>query len=273
MTSYNVHLTREMRVTFGGIEAESPESAASIAALMPTGDADDIADCDGEDFTALVDVAGDEDFGRSVTIEFASERHRKAAPALLASLEAILPYAEGEAYSLDKLKDSQEAEAEARQAWQAIADAQAAIKAANDAAIVPAPGTDFEIARQRKAAAQLLAALQLACNYLADGLDESDATEIHVFTAIREAIDAANDAATASPTEIDIHAVLAESRQIADVWGIQDVQSVRPDLSDEQAWAVLQSARRHYDGATGINWDVLASHAEEIAGAPLGDEA
>jgi len=272
MTSYNVHLTREMRVTFGGIEAESPESAASIAALMPTGDADDIADCDGEDFSALVDVAGDEDFSGSVTIEFTSERQRKAAPALLASLEAILPYAESEAYSLDKLKDSREAEAEARQAWQAIADAQAAIKAANDAAIVPAPRTDFEIARQRKAASRLLAALQLACNYLADGLDESDATEMRVFTTIREAITAANDAATALP-EIDIHAVLAESRQIADVWGIQDVQSVRPDVSDDQAWAVLQRARRRYDAATGINWDVLAGHADEIAGATQSDEA
>ena len=205
MTIYNVHLTREMRVTFGGIEAESPESAAYIVSRMPTGDADDIADCEGEDFAALVDVAEDEDFGQSETIDFPAERQRKAAGALLAALEAILPYAEGEAYSLDKLKDSQEAEAEAQNAWQAIADAQAAITAAKETGI-------------------------------------------------------------ARPPEIDIHAVLAERRQIADVWGIPDVRSVRPDLSDDQAWAVLQRARRHYDAATGINWDVLAWHAEEIAG-------
>jgi hypothetical protein len=213
MTNYNVHLYREMRIAFGGIEAESPETAATHAAGMPTGDADDIADCEGEDFAALVDVAGDEDFGQSATIDFASERQRKAASQLLAALEAILPYAESEAHSLDKLKDSQEAEAEALRAWRAIADAQAAITAANDAAIAP-------------------------------------------------------------PPEIDIHVVLAERRQIADVWGILDVQTVRPDLSDEQAWAVLQRARRRYDAATGINWDVLACHADEIAGAaPHSDEA
>lgn len=204
MTIYHVHLYREMRVTFGGIEAESPELAASIAAGMPTGDADDIADCDGEDFAALVDVEGDEDSGRSVTIDFASEQQRKAAAALLAALGTILPYAEGEAYSLDKLKDSREAEAAATRAWQAIADAQAAIRAAKESGI-------------------------------------------------------------ARPPEIDIHAVLAERRLIADVWGIPDVRSVRPDLSDDQAWAVLQRAQRHYDAATGINWDVLAWHAEEIA--------
>jgi len=213
MTIYNVHLYRVMRVTFGGIEAESPESAASIAARTPTGDADDIADCEGENFAALVDVAGDEDFGHSETIELPPELQRKAAAAVLAALEAILHYAENESYRLDKLKDRREAEAAALKACQAIADAQAAIQAAKVTGIARPPG-------------------------------------------------------------IDIHAVLAEKRQIADVWGIQDVQSVRPDLDDDQAWEVLQRVRRQYDAATGINWDVLAWYAGEIAdAASLPDEA
>jgi hypothetical protein len=37
----------------------------------------------------------------------------------------VLPYAENEAYALDKLKDSPEAEAEAERAWRAVGDAQA----------------------------------------------------------------------------------------------------------------------------------------------------
>src|SRR4051812_44198946 len=94
MTIYNVHIYREMRIVFGGIEAETPEAAAAIARDKPTGDADDIEDCNGDDLGALVDVNGDEDYTQSVSIDFESERHRKAALKLLASLEALLPYAE-----------------------------------------------------------------------------------------------------------------------------------------------------------------------------------
>jgi hypothetical protein len=60
------------------------------------------------------------------------------APRLLASLEAILPYAENEAYSLEKLKDSPEAEAEAQRAWKAVEAAQAIVAQASGAGILPA---------------------------------------------------------------------------------------------------------------------------------------
>src|SRR4051794_31531924 len=60
MTTYNVHIYREMRLVFGGIRAESHEAAATIARDKPTEHADDIADCDGETFYACVDVQGDE---------------------------------------------------------------------------------------------------------------------------------------------------------------------------------------------------------------------
>ena len=183
MTIYNVHIYREMRLVFGGIKADSPEAAAAIARDKLTSDADSIDDCDGETFAALVDVAGDEQYEQSVTIDFEPERQRKAAPkllmavrmaenyladdldeddetemrifnaicdaraeanavgiraeppapALLASLRAILPYAENEAYALDKHKDSPEAEAEAKRAWKAIESAHAAIAGADAA--------------------------------------------------------------------------------------------------------------------------------------------
>jgi hypothetical protein len=70
MTIYNVHIYREMKLKFDGIEAESPEAAANIARDRLTEDADDIDDCDGETFAALVDVAGDEHFTRSRFIDF-----------------------------------------------------------------------------------------------------------------------------------------------------------------------------------------------------------
>ena len=37
--------------------------------------------------------------------------------------------------------------------------------------------------------------------------------------------------------DVDIHELLAENRQIAHIWGIDDVQQQRPDLDDDQAWA------------------------------------
>ena len=46
-------------------------------------------------------------------------------------------------------------------------------------------------------------------------------------------------------------------------WSIQDVQSVREDLSDEQATEVLQYACRQHDASIGINWDVLEAIADD----------
>jgi hypothetical protein len=82
---FNVHIYREMRLLFGGIEADSHEAAAAIARDKPTGDADDIDDCDGETFYA-VDVRGDDEYEQSRWIDFEPERERKAAPKLLAAL-------------------------------------------------------------------------------------------------------------------------------------------------------------------------------------------
>lgn len=65
MTIYNVHIIREMRLKFEGIEADTPEAAAVIARDKPTSEADDINDCEGESFSAVVDVEGDEDYVQS----------------------------------------------------------------------------------------------------------------------------------------------------------------------------------------------------------------
>ena len=87
MTKFIVHLYREMRLSFADVEADTPEAAAWVTRDRPTGDADDIDDCDGETLAALVDTAGDEDYSQSVMVDFEAERIRNAAPALLDALK------------------------------------------------------------------------------------------------------------------------------------------------------------------------------------------
>src|SRR4051812_1017236 len=52
---------------------------------------------------------------------------------------------------------------------------------------------------------------------------------------------------TANHPRPDIHQLLPNSRQIAPIWGIEDVQQFRPNLSDDQAWEVLQHVDHYYD--------------------------
>ena len=82
------------------------------------------------------------------------------------------------------------------------------------------------------------------------------------------------DGGLPDPAEIDVHVLLAPRRQIASIWSIEDVQEVRPDLTDDQAWEVLQQVERAHDATIGINWDVLSCHADMLHGdAPESNEA
>lgn len=56
--------------------------------------------------------------------------------------------------------------------------------------------------------------------------------------------------------------MLLEDDEIAIVWSVADVLEVRPDLTEDQAYEVLQTAKNKHDANLGINWDVLAIHAE-----------
>lgn len=64
--------------------------------------------------------------------------------------------------------------------------------------------------------------------------------------------------------EIDVHALLAERRQIAVIWSIEDVQQERPDLNDDQAWEVLQRVEHCHDCNYGITWDHLRMAAHDL---------
>jgi hypothetical protein len=62
--------------------------------------------------------------------------------------------------------------------------------------------------------------------------------------------------------DVDVHALLAENRQIAHIWGIDDVQQQRPDLDADQAWAVLQKVAARLDNALGITIAIIETAAE-----------
>lgn len=63
---------------------------------------------------------------------------------------------------------------------------------------------------------------------------------------------------------VDIHALFATKRMIVQVWKIEDVQQVRPDLSALQAWQVLQEVELRLDDSTGINREVLKIVADHL---------
>ena len=47
-------------------------------------------------------------------------------------------------------------------------------------------------------------------------------------------------------------------------WHIDDVKEMRSGLTDAQARKVLEQAKRRHDATIGINWDVLAVHADDL---------
>jgi len=76
---------------------------------------------------------------------------------------------------------------------------------------------------------------------------------------------------TKSPTstspdlsEIDVHELLGQRRQIAAIWGVEDVQGVRADLTDDQAWEVLQRCRDLHDCEWGFNWRTIEIVADDM---------
>ena len=65
---------------------------------------------------------------------------------------------------------------------------------------------------------------------------------------------------------LDVHELLANRRQIASIWDIEDVQILRPDLTDDQAWEILQAVGSNQDANFGITWEVIACYADHLFG-------
>jgi hypothetical protein len=71
-----------------------------------------------------------------------------------------------------------------------------------------------------------------------------------------------------------IRELLQRQRQVAHIWGIEDVQGIRRDLNEDQCWEVLQHVDHHKDAEIGITWLTLEYAAEHLFGdAPETDAA
>ncbi len=89
-TLYDVHLYREMCLTYRDVRAATFEQAAQIARDLPSAAADAVHDCKGETFGALVDEPSDDEYECSERVDFDAERLRQAAPALLAACRLVV---------------------------------------------------------------------------------------------------------------------------------------------------------------------------------------
>jgi hypothetical protein len=116
--------------------------------------------------------------------------------------------------------------------------------------------------------AQLLFSDILAClidckSQLAD-YDDHDGDEGTAFRRCSDLIDLLQS------REIGLNTLIAEalveSQQVAILWGLEDVLVIRPDLTDDEAWAVLQYAEKHHDAGIGLNWHLIESAAECLFG-------
>src|SRR5262245_12118222 len=83
------HIYREMRLFFPGIVASTAAEAATRAAEIPSGAAEVLDDCDGENLAALVGVIGRGDCKQNWIIDF--NPGRAIALDLLTVLTLVLP--------------------------------------------------------------------------------------------------------------------------------------------------------------------------------------
>ena len=51
---------------------------------------------------------------------------------------------------------------------------------------------------------------------------------------------------------------------ISIVWEVEDVQEMRPDLTNKQCINVLQNLKRNHDACMGINWDVIEFMCDDL---------
>jgi hypothetical protein len=62
----------------------------------------------------------------------------------------------------------------------------------------------------------------------------------------------------------DINEILTSQRKIGHIWGTEDVLGLRSDLTDDQAWEVLQEAGRRLDSGQRVTWDMLKELSDEL---------
>jgi hypothetical protein len=73
--------------------------------------------------------------------------------------------------------------------------------------------------------------------------------------------------------DLDIDDLLADRWLIAIIWNVQLVLDERPDLTDDQAWTVLQGCQPHFEEATDPMRATIRQVAGELFPKPQGKEA
>lgn len=68
--------------------------------------------------------------------------------------------------------------------------------------------------------------------------------------------------------ELDLEDLLLTNRMIGQFWATGDLQNIRPDLSEEQAWQVLQQADGRQNPHDPISLEVLSRIAESLFPSP-----
>ncbi|HUY92533.1 MAG TPA: hypothetical protein VMV10_27590 [Pirellulales bacterium] len=108
---------------------------------------------------------------------------------------------------------------------------------------------------------EALAWLATAAEDLDVALDETPgqfaAERMELAAACRNARDALR-----TGSRIDVHQLLRARRQVAVIWSIEDVQGVRPELTDDQAWDVLERCYDKHDCEWGFTWNYLEDVAD-----------
>jgi hypothetical protein len=72
---------------------------------------------------------------------------------------------------------------------------------------------------------------------------------------------------------IDIDQVLKSRGQVAIVWSIEDVQGLRPDLNNDQAWEVIRLCKHWHDFDVGFTRLLIEEMADELFPRPKCNKA
>lgn len=70
--------------------------------------------------------------------------------------------------------------------------------------------------------------------------------------------------AAAAVNELDQFELVDKRYAVAIVWQIDDVMTIRPDLTEEQAAEVLGAVESGHDASLGISWDTLEIYADNL---------
>jgi hypothetical protein len=87
---------------------------------------------------------------------------------------------------------------------------------------------------------------------------------------VRAVLEGDNRSLTCGDAPLDARELLAKHRMIGVVWCIDDVKNVRPHLTDDQAWHVLQQVGDTHDAEWGITWTTLETVADDMF--PMGQQ-